>query len=204
MSGVGNRPGIIQTPNLGMNKGTSRGYMDNKSAGLNTDILDAIAGAMQETRFLPAINLAALTDDVWTYTALPPAVATMIAEAAFGNGQVRFTNVVKILCARFRLLCNTPGTGGVVSLMLRKGGSGATAADNLLLNPVLLDDSVATVQNSVGLGRPVPETPVVGNDEDGISLWIMIDAVVDETDADLEVMIGAQMVPGTPPAIIET
>jgi len=178
--------------------------MDNLSAGYNTDILDAIAGAMQETRFMPTINLAALTDDVWTIAAMPAAVATMIGEAAFGNGQVRFTNVVKILCARFRMLCNTPGAGGVVSLMLRKGGSGATAADNLLLNPVLLDDSVATVQNSVGLGRPVPETPVVGNDEDGISLWIMVDSTVSEVDADLEVMIGAQMLPGVPPAIIET
>jgi len=201
---VGNRPGMIKTDNLGMNVGTSRGYMDNKSAGVNTEILDVIAGAMQETRFLPTINIAGFTDDVWTYVALPPAVATMIAEAAFGNGQVRFTNAVKILCARFRALCNTPGAGGVISLMLRKGGSGASAADNLLLNPVLMDDSVATVQNQVGLGKGQPSTPIIGNDEDGISLWIMVDSTVSETDMDLEVIIGAQMVPGTPPDIVET
>jgi len=201
---IGNRSGIIQTPNLGLNKGTSRGFMDNKTAGVNTDIMDAIAGAVQETRFLPTINLAAFTDDTWTYVALPAAVATMIGEAAFGNGQVRFANVAKILGSRFRLLCNTPGAGGVISLMLRKGGSAATAADNLLLNPVLMDDSVATVQNQVGLGIPVPQSPVVGNDQDGISLWIMIDATVSETDADLEVIVGAQMLPGNAPDIVET
>lgn len=201
---VGNRPGIIQTPNLGMNKGTSRGYMDNKSAGVNTDILDAIAGAMQETRFAPTINIAGFVDDTWTYVAMPPAIAAMAAEAVYGNGEVRFTNLVKILCARFRALCNTPGAGGVISLMIRKGGSGATAADDLLLNPVLMDDSVATVQNQVGLGKGIPETPLVGNDQDGISLWIMVDSTVSEIDMDLEVIIGAQMVPGTPPDIVET
>ncbi len=204
MSGVGNRPGIIKTPNLGMNVGTSRGFMDNKTAGANTEILDAIAGAMQETRFLPTFNAAALVDDTWTYVALPAAVATMIGEAAFGNGEIRFSNLVKILCARFRALCNTPGAGGVISLMLRKGGSGATAADNLLINPVVLDDSVATVQNSPGLGKGVPVTPVIGNDQDGVSLWVMVDATVSETDVDLEVILVAQMVPGVPPAIIET
>ena len=202
--GVGNRPGIIDTPNLGLKKGTSRGFMDNKTQGENWDVLDSIAGAMQETRFLATINLSALVDDTWTYVALPPAVASMAAEAAFGNGQVRFTNVVKIICARFRMLCNTPGAGGVVSLMLRKGGATATAADNLLLNAVTMDDSVATVQNNVGVGKGVPSTPVVGNDEDGISLWLMVDSTVSETDADLEVIIGAQMLPGEPPDIIET
>lgn len=204
MSSIGNRPGIIKTPNLGMNVGTSRGFMDNKSAGVNTEILDAIAGAMQETRFLPTINIAALVDDTWTYVALPAAVASMVGEAAFGNGQIRFSNVVKILCVRFRALCNTPGAGGIVQLQLRKGGAAAPLANELLLNPVLLDDSVATVQNSTGLGKGVPQTPVIGSDEDGISLWAKVDAVVSETDMDLEVVVAAQMVPGTPPAIIET
>jgi len=202
--GVGNRPGIIDTPNLGLKKGTSRGFMDNKTQGENWDVLDAIAGAMQETRFITTIDLSAFVDDTWTYVALPPAIASMVGEASYGNGQVRFTNVVKIICARFRLLCNTPGAGGVVSLMLRKGGATATAADNLLLNAVTMDDSVATVQNQVGQGIPVPSTPVVGNDEDGISLWMMVDSTVSETDADLEVMVGAQMLPGTPPDIVET
>ena len=201
---VGNRPGIIKTPNLGMNKGTSRGFMDNKSAGVNTDILDSIAGVMQETRFIATINLAGMVDDTWTYVAMPPAIAAMVAEAEFGNGRVRFSNLVKILCARFRALCNTPGAGGVVSLMLRKGGSGAVAADNLLINPVLLDDSEANVQNSTGLGKGTPATPIVGGDRDGVSLWVMVDATVSETDMDLEVIIAAQMVPGVPPAIIET
>lgn len=201
---MGDRPGIIRTPNLGLNRGTSRGYMDNKTAGENTDILDAIAGAMQETRMLVAFNPAALVDDTWTIVALPPAIATMIAEASFGDGEVRFANLVKILGVRFRALCNTPGAGGVISLMLRKGGSGATAADNLLINPVLLDDSVATVQNSPGLGKGVPETPVIGADQGGVSLWVMVDATVSETDMDLEVIIAAQMVPGIPPAIVES
>lgn len=201
---MGDRPGIIRTPNLGMNLGTSRGFMDNKTAGENTKILDAIAGAMQETRFLPTVNIAALVDDTWTHVPMPAAVAAMIGEASFGNGEVRFANLVKVLGVRFRALCNTPGAGGVISLMLRKGGSGGTAADNLLINPVLLDDSVATVQDSPGLGRGVPETPIVGADQGGISLWAMVDATVSETDLDLEVIIAAQMVPGIPPAIIET
>lgn len=201
---MGDRPGIIRTPNLGLNKGTSRGFMDNKTVGQNTDILDAIAGAIQETRFVPTLNPAAQVDDTWTYVALPAAVASMVGEALFGNGEVRFSNLVKILCARFRALCNTPGAGGVISLMLRKGGSGATAADNLLINPVVLDDSEANVQNVTGLGRGTPETPIIGNDKDGISLWMMVDATVSETDMDLEVIIAAQMVPGIPPAIIES
>ncbi len=203
MSAVGNRPGIVKTPNLAMNVGTSRGFMDNKTAGLNTGILDAIAGAIQETRFVATINLAGFVDDTPTYVPMPAAVAAMIGEAAYGNGQIRFSNFVKALCARFRALCNTPGAGGVVQLQLRKGGALATAADDLLVNPVLLDDSVATVQNSVGLGKGSPETPIIGNDPDGVSLWITVDAAVTEVDMDLEVILVAQMVPGVPLAIIE-
>jgi len=202
--GVGDRPGINRTANLGMNVGSSRGFMDNKTAGENTNILDAIAGAMQETRYLGAFNPAALVDDTWTYVALPVAITEMLLEPLFNNGEIRFSNLVKILCARFRALCNTPGAGGVISLMLRKGGAAATAADNLLINPVLLDDSETDVQNMPGLGRGVPETPVIGADADGISLWVMVDATVSETDMDLEILVAAQMVPGTPPAIIET
>jgi len=147
---------------------------------------------------------AGFVNDTWTYVDLPPAVAAMVGEAAFGNGQVRFSNLVKILCARFRLLCNTPGAGGVVEVQLRKGGSGAVEADELLINPVVFDDSVATVQNSCGIGKGQgPNAPVVGNDADGISLWIKVDATVSEVDADLEVIIAAQMLPGIPTEIIE-
>jgi len=204
MGSVGNRPGMIKTDNLGLNLGTSRGYMDNKTAGENTKILDAVAGAIQETRFKPTINLAALVDDTWTFVDLPPAIASMVGEAAFGNGEIRFSNAVKVLCCRLRALMNTPGSGGVVQFMLRKGGSGAVPADNLLLNPIVMDDSVATVQNSSGIGKGQPSTPIVGLDQGGISLWVMVDSVVSEVDMDLEVIVTAQMVPGNPLNIIET
>jgi len=178
--------------------------MDNRTAGENTDILDVIAGAMQETRFIAAFDPAALVDDTWTFVPLPSAITEMLLELLFNNGEIRFSNLVKVLCVRFRALCNTPGAGGVISLMLRKGGATATAADNLLINPVVLDDSEAAVQNVSGIGRGTPETPIVGGDQGGISLWVMVDAVVSETDMDMEVIVAAQMVPGIPPSIIET
>jgi len=202
--GVGNRPGMVKTDNLGMNRGTSRGFMDNLSAGENTEILDAVAGAMQETRFLVGYDLTVPVIDTWTFVDLPPAVATMIAEPLFGNGEVRFSNAVKILCCRLRALMNTPGAGGVVEFQLRKGDNTATAADDLLINPIVMDDSVADIQNSSGIGKGQPVTPIVGLDKGGVSLWVKRDAVVTETDMDLEVIIAAQMVPGIPTNFIET
>lgn len=204
---VGNKPGMVTTDNLGMNVGTSRGFMDNKSAGENTYILDRIAGAMPVKRFVAAIDPSAMVDDTWTYVAMPSDIAAELTEVPFNDGQARVSNLVKVLCARVRAKCNTPGTGpgGFIEFQLRKGGNTAPVANELLVNPMgPIDDSVATMQNVSGIGKPAPQTPVVGNDKDGISLWVRKVAAVTETDMDVEVLIAVQMVPGNPPNFVET
>jgi hypothetical protein len=195
---------MVVTDNLGMNVGTSRGFMDNKSAGENTYILDQVAGAMPIKRFVAAINPSLFVDDTWTYVAMPSDLTEELTDPNFDDGQARVSNLVKVLCARFRIRCNTGTNTGTMQFQLRKGGNTAPVANELLINSVPARDNTTTVQNVSGIGKPAPQTPVVGNDKDGISLWIKKDVLVGETDMDVEILIAAQMVPGTPPNFLET
>jgi hypothetical protein len=152
---MGDRPGIIRTPNLGLNKGTSRGFMDNKTAGENTDILDGIAGAMRVERYLVGYNPAALVDDTWTFVPMPSGIYTALGgtpDADMGNS-IRSSNVFKVLCARFRAIMSGGG-GQVLDVQLKKNDmtTPVEADPNCLINPVQFVNDELNIQNLWGCG----------------------------------------------------
>lgn len=214
---MGNRVGIIDTPNLGLKRGTSRGFMDNKTQGKNWDILDSIAGAVPTVRYLlgatsgPPVPFNPMADiplaDTWTYVPLenPELRAILPLPAPLPiefDGSIRFSNKVKLVCCRIRAIDRVGGAGGILSIQFRKGEAGATADDDLLINPVEFTDGAPVPLNLSGVGRGTPTTPVIGGDADPISLWMMRDGVFSSTDVDFEILLMAQMLSDLPPVEI--
>jgi hypothetical protein len=203
---MGDRPGIIRTPNLGLNKGTSRGFMDNKTAGENTDILDGIAGAMRVKRYLLTYNPTALVDDTWTYVPMPdPELSALGGTPSADFGQmIRCSNVFKVLCARFRSIMSGGG-GQHLDVQLKKSPpTGPLEADpDCLINPVQFVNDELNIQNLSGFAIGVPQAPVFGKDSDGVALWLRKQAgFAAPVSVTLEIIVTLQMLPELPPEVI--
>jgi hypothetical protein len=204
--GVGDRPGINRTPNLGMNVGSSRGFMDNKTAGENTGILDGIAGAMRVKRYLLAYNPAALVDDTWTFVPMPDPELTALGgtpSSDFGQ-MIRCSNVFKVLCARFRSIMSGGG-GQVLDVQLKKNDmvTPVEADPDCLINPVQFVNDEVNIQNLSGFALGVPQAPVIGKDSDALGLWLRKQAGwAAPISVTLEIIVTLQMLPELPPVVI--
>jgi hypothetical protein len=204
---MGDRPGIIDTPNLGLKKGTSRGFMDNKTQGQNWDVLDGNAGAMRVYRFLPAFDPTALVPDTPTFV---PLLSPELAALGVGPPGAEFdffirnSNVFKVLCARMRTLAAAGGPLAKMTFELKKNPWAAPAAGDpdCLINPIVFDDDNPAIQNRSGFGVGVPQTPVFGKDGDALGLWCTVNPGWVSTPLDIEVIVTLQMLPELPPVEI--
>lgn len=205
--GTGNRPGIITLPRLGLFKGTSRGFMDNKTAGANWDKLDAVAGSMHYYSMLVGFNPTTLTNDVWEKVNIPNALQAALGATPSADFDyfVRFSNVVKVLCARFRSI-QAGGGGQTLEVMLKKSNPTSPLATdpNCLINPVVFVNNQANIQNLSGLGVEDEAAPVIGAAADEvISLWMKKETgYAAPALIWMEIFIAVQMIEDAPPAEI--